>query len=279
MLIITDLLENLASDTPKEIVELLYKCEISEYISGRLGANVYRLSQPDGCGLFLKLATGNAALEIATEQNIIKTLYQLFPVPKLIHFAETSSYKLIITEELEGYPAYILKENETGEEAVYVVGKALKQLHNISSLEKLSLPNGLDEELKQIDIALQKSLIDVAQFQEKNSGRTPSEVFNQLCREQQTHQTVCITHGDYCLPNILRQGLNLSGVIDWGKAGMGDFHRDFSSIEGSIIRNFGDKMVQLFYEAYGVSPSDIERDKIIFYKKMDQFWYCFKVAQ
>jgi aminoglycoside phosphotransferase len=138
MIIMTELLEHLASDTPKKIVELLSKCEVSEHISGRLGADIYRLSEPDGSGLFLKLATGNAALEIATEQNIIRMLYQLFPVPKLIDFAETSSYTLIITEEIEGYPAYILNEHETGEEAVYVVGKALRQLHNISSVEKLS---------------------------------------------------------------------------------------------------------------------------------------------
>lgn len=269
-----DLLERLSSDTPKKIVSLLCKYEITEHISGRLDSDIYRLIESDGSRLFLKIATGNAAIEVSTEHNIIKILSQLFPVPKLIDFAETSSYTLIITEEIEGYPAHILNGHDTSKESVHVVGKALRQLHNISSGEKLSLPNGLDEELKQIDLALQKNLINVARFKEKNVGRTPSEIFNQLEREQQTHQTDCITHGDYCLPNVLRQGINLAGIIDWGKSGMSDRHRDFSAMEGSISRNFGAEIVPLFYKAYGVVPSDIERDKIIFYQKVDQFWYC-----
>jgi aminoglycoside phosphotransferase len=49
----------------------------------------------------------------------------------------------------------------------------------------------------------------------------------------------CIVHGDYCLPNLLIQGEVVAGVIDWGRGGRGDRHRDITSMYRSVAFNCG----------------------------------------
>jgi aminoglycoside 3'-phosphotransferase-2 len=63
---------------------------------------------------------------------------------------------------------------------------------------------------------------------------------------------------------------SLSGVIDWGIAGIADPHRDFMAIWDSIAFNFGKTWIRRFFEAYGVVKPD--QDRIRFYNLLDRFF-------
>ena len=71
-----------------------------------------------------------------------------------------------------------------------------------------------------------------------------------------------LIHGDYCLPNVLVTGGKLSGLIDVGKAGLGDPRVDLAAGVWTLQYNFGPGLAQEFLNAYGAPPmtdQEIER--------------------
>lgn len=68
-----------------------------------------------------------------------------------------------------------------------------------------------------------------------------------------------LTHGDFCLPNILIKDNQVTGIVDWGYAGLGDRYRDFAAVVYSIGRNLGEQWVERFFAEYGISELDQEK--------------------
>jgi len=71
-----------------------------------------------------------------------------------------------------------------------------------------------------------------------------------------------LTHGDYCLPNVLVAGGKLSGLIDVGQAGLGDPRVDLAAGVWTLQYNFGPGHAREFLDAYGAPPmtdQEIER--------------------
>ena len=51
----------------------------------------------------------------------------------------------------------------------------------------------------------------------------------------------CFTHGDACLPNFLAVNGTLSGIVDWGRAGVTHPAQDWALALRSMKHNFGDE--------------------------------------
>ena len=45
-----------------------------------------------------------------------------------------------------------------------------------------------------------------------------------LLRKRHDEEDLVFTHGDYCLPNVIIDGEEVAGFVDWGRAGK-DFER------------------------------------------------------
>ncbi|HEX2619173.1 MAG TPA: phosphotransferase, partial [Phototrophicaceae bacterium] len=89
-----------------------------------------------------------------------------------------------------------------------------------------------------------------------------------------TDEDLVFTHGDYCTPNILinPETLTTTGLIDWGRAGIADRYQDLALAARSIDYNFGVDWIAPFFEAYGISSSEVDETKVIFYKLLDEFF-------
>jgi aminoglycoside phosphotransferase len=71
-----------------------------------------------------------------------------------------------------------------------------------------------------------------------------------------------LIHGDYCLPNVLVSDGKLSGLVDVGRAGLGDPRQDLAAGVWTLQYNFGPGHAREFLDAYGVPPmtdQEIER--------------------
>src|SRR5207248_1820041 len=82
------------------------------------------------------------------------------------------------------------------------------------------------------------------------------------------------THGDFCLPNLLVLADGDVAIIDWGKAGAGGRHRDFSSLCGSLERNGRATCIGLLCDRRGISEKELLRWREV-YSMLDWFWYCY----
>ena len=71
-----------------------------------------------------------------------------------------------------------------------------------------------------------------------------------------------LIHGDYCLPNVLVVDGQLTGLVDVGRAGLGDSRDDLAAAFWSLHYNFGHGLAPEFLAAYGSEPMtdrEIER--------------------
>ncbi len=91
----------------------------------------------------------------------------------------------------------------------------------------------------------------------------------------QPDESLVFTHGDYCLPNIIIEGRELSGVIDWDYAGLADPYADFASCVWSMGYNYGleetaERWEPYFFMVYGLE--DVDVGNLAYYRKlMDLF--------
>jgi aminoglycoside phosphotransferase len=132
--------------------------------------------------------------------------------------------------------------------------------------------SGVDRELGAIRTSIDQKKIDVEGFTAA-TGFLPEEMFNQLMEEKKEHSDTLLTHGDFCLPNLIIHRGQLNGIVDWGKSGSGDLYRDLAAMEGSLLRNLGYPAMKEFFAVLGLDYDEYSREKIEFYKKIDQFWY------
>jgi aminoglycoside phosphotransferase len=71
-----------------------------------------------------------------------------------------------------------------------------------------------------------------------------------------------LIHGDYCLPNVLVEDGRLTGVVDVGRAGLGDPRDDLAAGLWSLHYNYGHGHGNQFLESYGataMTDRDMER--------------------
>ena len=63
-----------------------------------------------------------------------------------------------------------------------------------------------------------------------------------------------LTHGDYCLPNVLVHDGKLSGLVDVGGVGLANPELDLAAGVWSLQYNYGKGFARPFLEAYGWPP-------------------------
>jgi aminoglycoside phosphotransferase len=71
-----------------------------------------------------------------------------------------------------------------------------------------------------------------------------------------------LIHGDYCLPNVLVEQGRLIGLVDVGRAGLGDPRDDLAAGLWTLDYNFGHGCAPAFLDAYGaptMTDKEIER--------------------
>jgi aminoglycoside phosphotransferase len=71
-----------------------------------------------------------------------------------------------------------------------------------------------------------------------------------------------LIHGDYCLPNVLVVKGRLAGLVDLGRAGLGDPREDLAAGLWTLHYNFGHGYAPEFLAAYGapaITDKEIER--------------------
>ena len=255
-----------------KIVKLLLGYTLVNEFVGREGFNIQQYNKGN-YSLFLKQARGENIPALVSEKEILIWLAQHFQNTPLVKRFENDGdvYSLIITA-VPGEQAQRMKTAFTKKEIIKLAALALNRLHNTDLSTFPKTQNILDAELDNISSDIAQGRINIDEFT-KATNSTPIAALQKLQNQFASLDQTALTHGDYCLPNILITPEKLVSLIDWTKGGISDIHRDFSAIEGSIARNFGQEFIPFFYQAYGIEPQKVDRNKIEFFNLIDQFFY------
>lgn len=110
----------------------------------------------------------------------------------------------------------------------------------------------------------------------KGRFKTPEELLQWLI-DNKPREDLCVSHGDFCLPNIIVCGNNV-GVIDFPYGGVADKYCDIALLRRSVKSNlrgvYGGKVYggfdeKLFFDVLGVAP---DNDKIEYYVLLDELF-------
>jgi aminoglycoside phosphotransferase len=125
-------------------------------------------------------------------------------------------------------------------------------------------------DLARVRLRVERNLVDAREFGAPAEGRTPAEALAELLAMPLPDEEPVLTHGDYCLPNVLLDGGRLAGFCDLGRLGVGGRYRDLALAARSLAYNWGAAHVPLLFESYGIGAPD--QRKLDFYLLLDELF-------
>jgi kanamycin kinase/aminoglycoside 3'-phosphotransferase-2 len=194
---------------------------------GESGASVFRIQRSDGCCLIEKQ---DSALNIRIEAAVMNWCAGRLPVARII---QQRTGSLVMIE----IPGVTLTE-VSSRIAVSVLVEALNRIHALPA-EGCPFSANWTLRVSQAEQRLYAGLVNESDFDEENLRRDPAGVLSELKSLPPLPDVSCFTHGDACLENFLSQDRRLSGIVDWGRAGITHPAQDWALALRSVRSQFG----------------------------------------
>jgi aminoglycoside phosphotransferase len=232
-------------------------------------AEVVRLESPHRPTLFLKAEARGGEGELRAERARLEWIGERLPVPRVRLFAADAACDYLLTREIPGIDASDALHGRDIERLVALLADGMRRIHRLP-IAACPFDHGLEARIAAARERMRRGLVDEEDFDAICQGRTAEDLFQEILRTRPAGEDLVFTHGDYCLPNILLDGGQLSGFIDWGRAGVADRYQDLALAARSLAHNFGAAGVPQLFEAYGIPLPN--SDKIAFYQLLDEFF-------
>lgn len=252
---------------PAEIRDRLDGDVVTDLGSGRLGNALLRTQDVVAGPAYLKVARGAAADDLAREADRLRWIGSRLPVPQVLAFVEGDTSFLLMTA-LEGTPAHQWIDEMGPRELLAAVAAVLHDIHEMP-IAGCPFVDCFTRELAEASRKVAEGLIDPVDF-DRAYGETPAASLDWLQRNGHLIEDWVFTHGDFTLPNVLIQDGAVSGVVDWGLAGVADRHRDFMTMEVTLRLNIATEDHPLFYQAY--APTAVDAERLRLYSTLDRFF-------
>lgn len=255
---------------PENLVERLKNYHWQKVNIGWSRSEIHKLTQLKKPTLFLKIKNYSDDLFFNKEYEMLKWLKDKISVPEVIYQSNNTDYEFLLLTEIPGKVSHEVFSRADIETNLKILAKGLQSFHVIPMG---GCPNEVDVD-KMIQHAkerLEQGLINDENFDIRWKHKTPDELFEDVKRLMPKEIDKVVTHGDYCLPNVLINNNELSGFVDLGFAGINDRYYDLAAISWSISYNFGQKWLPYFFEQYGINYDEIDRERMLFYQKLNEF--------
>lgn len=267
-------------DVLKSIRESYPKAHIEPIRAGASGAGVFQLSegQPSPVKI-IKVVEVDAELDsLSTEVALYRWLKGQVPVPEVFHFEQVEgagkNYEWLVMSRIEGADL----KSRIGHVAVpeqdiaYRYGAFLRQVHELP-IAGCPIEVRLEEKLRRAKWLIDNNRVDAEDFEAAFEGVSIEELYRRLEAERPMHEDLVVTHGDYCLDNVLvnvsEQDLALTGFIDLSMGGVQDRYQDLALAYRSIRKKLGVAYTEDFLQGYGLIDA-FDMDKINYYIMMDE---------
>ncbi|MGN2637009.1 phosphotransferase [Nocardia takedensis] len=146
-----------------------------------------------------------------------------------------------------------------------LLGEVLRRLHDLPVAE-CPFDGGLDVTLARARRQVVEGLVDAADFDADNLGRTPRDLLEHLYAARPAEADPVVCHGDFTPANVLTSGI----VLDVGALGVADRYRDLALADRDLRATAGPAAVAAFFAAYGEPEPDPER--LAYYRVLDELF-------
>ncbi len=259
---------------PSLIARRLEGATLQQVTIGMSGAGVYRVIAPGQPVRYLKVAGGYAGRELVAERERLVWLQGRLPVPEALAFACDDERACLLLSEVSGLMACDPAFEVDIPSLVRLYADALRQVH---ALDRMACPFDmrLDRRIPHAARRMRADLVKVEAFDDSRQGFSPAVLFERLVRERPGGEDLVVTHGDYCLPNVLidPERRRVSGYIDLARTGVADRYMDLALAARSLAYNFGpgyEPLLGEFWDTYGLEQPDLA--KVAYYQLLDEFF-------
>lgn len=214
----------------------------------------------------------------ANELNMMRWLHGKLPVPEVLAADMVDDTRYLLMSRITGNNLcadFILDDQER---LADLVAKGLQQMWAVD-ITGCPTDRSLDAKFLEIETGIRNGSITMEQArQEETYGpsgfKSPAELFDWLVKHRPQEELV-LSHGDFCLPNILCSSHGLTGFIDLGCAGVADKWVDIEMVLWSMWANstgqFGGKKRdfdrQNLFAALNMQPDE---DKLRYYSLLNE---------
>ena len=233
-------------------------------------SDVFRYTHPLKRGLILKtrdVRRRPQEPDLLAETVALTWLQDKLPVPEYRCFHVEGDTQYLLMTQLEGVTGI---HPEATKDPAHLVREFARGLREVHELDIGACP--MDWRMSQF-VAWAEGLIESGALDEQapeNENRTfLRDNLSDIMEAVPGEEDLVVTHGDYCLPNVIFVEGTLSGYIDLGYAGVGDRYLDFVAVRGTIGRNLGEEWIAPFFQAYGLGEPD--QAKLDAYQRVHDF--------
>ncbi|QPC82684.1 aminoglycoside 3'-phosphotransferase [Phototrophicus methaneseepsis] len=236
---------------------------------GLSGNAVYLLTKGQTT-CYLKTAMPEQAAQLESEAARMRWLGAYLPVPEVIDFAINEQGAYLLMHAVPGKIACDAAFQDRISHVVKALAAGLRQFHAVP-IQDCPFDQRREVQIAEARQRMVKQLIDMDDFEPQWQGRSASALYDELLRNRPAGEDLVLTHGDFCLPNMLIDPatMQVSGFVDLGRAGISDRYTDLALTARSLAMNWGKPYVPLLFDAYGIKP---DAAKLHFYTLLDEFF-------
>lgn len=219
----------------------------------------------------------NVAIE---EIKIMEWLYGKLPVPKILEYEKIDGIGYLLMSKINGKMICDSEYLNNSSMLLNLLSNALNMLWNVDISD---CPNNMsiENKLKLAEYQVENNLCDINDAEPDTYGKcgfkNPEELLKWLINNK-PKESIVLSHGDFCLPNILVNNDKISGFIDLGRCGAADKYQDIALCYRSLKHNYEGKFSGRAIK--GFNPDDLfvslgiqpDRELLNYYILLDELF-------
>lgn len=190
------------------------------------------------------------------ELAMLSWLKGRLPVPEVIRAEMADGTGYLLMSRVEGDMLCDTGILADPGRLVKLLAQGLRMLWGVD-VGECPCPNGLERKLQAAEYNVTNHLCDLENVGPdtygENGFRSPEHLLEWL-KQNKPAERPCLTHGDFCLPNIFAGRDGISGFIDWGRGGLADPCQDIAICYRSLRDNLEGR--------YGGSRTDFAPERL-----------------
>lgn len=239
------LIDKIPCSLPDDIIHLTEGASIYDS-SCSPEARVYFIDRDSG--YFLKLSAEGT---LRREAELMDYFHGIGLGAELLMYGNCNGQDYMLSSRVLGEDCTHSEYLNNPKRLCDTIATELRALHE-HDFSKCPAKNKIDEYLATAVHNYKTGNYDKSHFPDSFGYSSADEAIRVLREGSQLLCSDTLIHGDYCLPNIMLNGWQLSGFIDVGSGGVGDRHIDLFWGAWTLGFNLGtDEYRERFFDAYG----------------------------
>jgi aminoglycoside phosphotransferase len=246
---------NLLSTLPPSWQRKLDAFHFEPIERGMSAARLFRLRGPSSEEYYLKLSPPDGLADFHTE--VVRTRW-LFGsgvrVPDVLEVCDNgrAGAAALMTAVSGSHPQEV---RQPVADVIRQLARGLQALHSLAVTD-CPFDESIAVRLARAREMIKEGRIDAEDFAERNRGRSPQAIYEQLVANTPPAEEIVVVHGDAKFDNLLIDDKGNIGFIDCGHSGRGDRYVDLEAVTSDIDEYFGASWNEKFALDYGKAELD-----------------------